>query len=57
MGLSFAIAQGSTTLVVVPLSLYLHALGVPAGRIGVEVGASSVLAMVCTLGVGPLINR
>lgn len=57
IGLSLTIAQGSTTLVVVPLSLYLRSLGAPAGRIGVEVGASSVLATVCTLGVGPLINR
>jgi MFS family permease len=39
------------------LSLYLRSLGVPAARIGVEVGASSVLATVCTLGVGPVINR
>jgi MFS family permease len=57
LGLSLTIAQGSTALVVVPLSLYLHGLGVPAGRIGAEVGASSVVAMICTLGVGPLINR
>jgi MFS family permease len=57
IGLSLTIAQGSTTLVVVPLSLYLRSLGAPTGRIGVEVGASSVLATVCTLGVGPLINR
>jgi MFS family permease len=57
IGLALTIAQGSTTLVVVPLSLYLRSLGAPAGRIGVEVGAASVLATVCTLGVGPLINR
>lgn len=57
IGLALMIAQGSTTLVVVPLSLYLRSLGAPAGRIGIEVGASSVLATVCTLGVGPLINR
>ncbi len=57
ISLALTIAQGSTSLVVVPLSLYLRSLGAPAGRIGVEVGASSVLATVCTLGVGPLINR
>lgn len=57
IGLALMIAQGSTTLVVVPLSLYLRSLGAPDGRIGIEVGASSVLATACTLGVGPLINR
>jgi MFS family permease len=57
VGLAIAIGQGSTTLIVAPLSLYLRALGAPADRIGLEVGASGVLATVCTLGVGPLINR
>jgi MFS family permease len=57
VGLAITIGQFSTALVVAPLSLYLRSLGVPAGRIGFEVGASSVLATVATLGVGPLINR
>jgi MFS family permease len=57
VGIAITIGQASTTLVVAPLSLYLRTLGVPASRIGFEVGASSVLATVCTLGVGPLINR
>ncbi len=57
LGLAIAIGQASTTLVIAPLSLYLRALGAPPDRIGLEVGASSVLATVCTLGVGPLINR
>jgi MFS family permease len=57
VGLAIAIGQVSTTLTVAPLSLYLRALGAPAGRIGFEVGASGILATICTLGVGPLINR
>jgi MFS family permease len=57
VALAITIGQVSTTLGVAALSLYLRTLGAPTSRIGFEVGASSVLAMVCTVGVGPLINR
>jgi MFS family permease len=57
LGAAVAIGQGSTTLGSAALSLYLRSLGAATSRIGLEVSASSVVAMVCTLGVGPFINR
>jgi MFS family permease len=55
--LAIAIGQGSQNLMTAALAVYLRALGTAPGRIGAEVSASSVVAVVCTLGTGPLINR
>jgi MFS family permease len=55
--LALAIAQVSVNLMTAALAIYLRALGAAPGRIGTEVTASSVVAVVCTLGTGPLINR
>ncbi len=57
VGLAIAIGQGSVSLITAALSLYLRALGAAPDRIGTEVTASSIVAVICTLGTGPLINR
>jgi DHA1 family bicyclomycin/chloramphenicol resistance-like MFS transporter len=51
------IGQGSLSLVAAPLPLYLARLGVGTTRIGTEVSASNLVAVACTLLVGPVINR
>ncbi len=57
VGAVVAVGQCSPMLVTAALSLYLHALGAATDRVGVEISTASVVAMVCTLSVGPLINR
>lgn len=51
------IGQGSTALVTAALSLYLHGLGAPTDRIGLEVTITGIVITLCTIGVGPFINR
>jgi MFS family permease len=57
VAVALVIGQGSLSLVAAALSLYLSDLGVSTARIGVEVSASNVVAIGCTLLVGPVINR
>jgi MFS family permease len=54
---SLVIGQGSLSLVSAALPLHLSGLGVPDARIGAEVGVANLVGLVCTLLVGPLINR
>ena len=54
---AIVIGQGSLSLVAAALPLYLANLGVPTARIGAEVGAANLVGLVCTILVGPLINR
>ncbi|MFN8538844.1 MAG: MFS transporter [Thermomicrobiales bacterium] len=51
------IGQGSLSLVSAALPLHLSGIGVPEARIGAEVGSANLVGLVCTLLVGPLINR
>src|SRR5690349_19344780 len=51
------IGQGSLSLVAAPLPLYLAHLGAATARIGTEVSSSNLIAVACTLLVGPVINR
>lgn len=57
VALALVIGQGSLSLVSAALPLHLSGLGVPEARIGAEVGAANLVGLVCTLLVGPLINR
>ena len=51
------IGQGSLSLISAALPLYLASLGAAEARIGAEVGAANLVGLICTLLVGPLINR
>jgi MFS family permease len=54
---SLLFVQLSYFLTVSALPLYLHQVGTPVARVGLDVGIGSVVALVLTLIVGPLLNR
>src|SRR3954454_11479686 len=57
VGAALVIGQGSLSLVAAALPLHLAHLGAATARIGTEVSASNFVAVICTLLVGPVINR
>lgn len=57
VAVALLIGQGSLSLVAAALPLHLAHLGAATARIGSEVSAANFVAIVCTLVVGPAINR
>lgn len=57
VGLVVAVTQFGFFLTSATLPLYLRDLGAPEGRIGLEVGAGNLAAVLVMLALGPALNR